>query len=652
LFLARRVIKLLRPAHASCLNRGVTITKQLFRHRLGVGHYVFAAVLLVRIVALTRLSASAFLLPMRGDMHFYDNWAQRILHGELTDHLAFYGLPLYAYFLALIYKLVGYGPFVPGLLQACIDALTAVIVYRLGVHIFSSLPVESRETGNNLLELVLRNRGHFVGVAAALAWALFLPAQTYAVILMPTVWLVFVFWLLVWRLIRTNFAPGRLESLGYGALIGFVAMGVATIFFLTPLVLAAVLFKPSRANSSSYLTKATAVAFFFVGIAAGTAPCWIHNYFIARDPVFLSAHSGVNFWVGNNPLATGYPRFPPGLHAGQEVMLKDSINVAEKTAGHPLKRSQVSAFWSAKTKDYIAHHFGHWLELLCTKVKNFWNAFQYDDLSMITALREHHVVFSTLRFGMVAALAIPGLLIAWFRFPISRWMTAAIFLQMLALVPVFITERYRLAAVPGLLLFAAFGLSIFWEACATNQFRLAVIYLLLLVGSTIFVAWPVRDPALWALDTYNSGWQAFESGDLKLAEQKLQLAHAYVPENAETNFALGNLRLAQGRAADAKSFYLATLRLDPTHEGSYNNLGILALQEKRWNLAADFFRKALQQDPREAKTYFLLAEAHFKDGDLEDAGSAIRDALKLDPARSDFRELRDRIDEARTASSP
>ena len=178
MFLARRVIKLLRPAHASCLNRGVTITKQLFRHRLGVGHYVFAAVLLVRIVALTRLSASAFLLPMRGDMHFYDNWAQRILHGELTDHLAFYGLPLYAYFLALIYKLVGYGPFVPGLLQACIDALTAVIVYRLGVHIFSSLPVESRETGNNSLELVSRNRGHFVGVAAALAWALFLPAMT------------------------------------------------------------------------------------------------------------------------------------------------------------------------------------------------------------------------------------------------------------------------------------------------------------------------------------------------------------------------------------------------------------------------------------------------------------------------------------------
>jgi hypothetical protein len=75
-------------------------------------------------------------------------------------------------------------------------------------------------------------------------------------------------------------------------------------------------------------------------------------------------------------------------------------------------------------------------------------------------------------------------------------------------------------------LFAAFGLSIFWEACATSQIRLGAGYLALFVGSTIFVAWPVRDPSLWALDTYNSGWQAFESGDLPLAEQKLQLPYA------------------------------------------------------------------------------------------------------------------------------
>jgi hypothetical protein len=619
---------------------------------LRTGHYVFAIVFLLRIIVLARLTVSPFLLPMRGDMHFYDDWAQRILHGQLTDHLAFYGLPLYAYLLALIYKLGGYGPFIPGLLQAGLDAGTAVFLYKLSAHIFATVHQETEKNPTSRRSsFLLAKRGQLIGVLAALGWAFFMPAQTYAVILMPTVWFVFVFWFLVWRMVRTTAAPGRTESLIYGCVIGFAAMGVATILFLVPLLLTAILFKSSSNRERSLLAKLSAIALLFFGIGVGASPCWIHNYFVARDPVFLSAHSGVNFWIGNNPLATGYPRFPPGLHAGQEVMLKDSINVAEKAAGYPLKRSQISAYWSAKAKDYIRHHFYEWLKLLSTKAKNFWSGFQYDDLSMITALRENHVLLPGLRFGLVAALAIPGLLIAWRQFPASRWILAAILLQMFALLPVFITERYRLVAVPGLLIFAAFGLSIFWQACATMQLRLATVYLALLVASTIFVAWPVRELSLWALDAYNSGWQALESNDLTLAEKKLQLAYAYVPGNAETNFALGNLRLAQGNTLEAKSYYLATLRLDPTHEGSYNNLGIVALQEQRWDLAAQFFATAAQLDPRDAKTYYLIAQAHFKARNFRNASLAITQAIKLNPAQPQFHTLSEEIHRAQAAES-
>ena len=156
----------------------------------------------------------------------------------------------------------------------------------------------------------------------------------------------------------------------------------------------------------------------------------------------------------------------------------------------------------------------------------------------------------------------------------------------------------------------------FGKACATHQSRIAAVYVALLIGSTIFVAWPQREPSLWALDSYNSGWQALESNDLATAERKLNIAYAYVPENAETNFALGNLHLARGEPTAAKGYYLATLRLDPSHEGAYNNLGVLALQEKRWDVAANF-SKALLQDSRNAKTYYLLAQAHFKGATLK-----------------------------------
>ena len=70
-------------------------------------------------------------------MYFYNDWALRILHGQWTDHLAFYGLPLYAYLLAGIYKICGYTPFVPGVIQAALDAGTAVLIFRISSALLS-----------------------------------------------------------------------------------------------------------------------------------------------------------------------------------------------------------------------------------------------------------------------------------------------------------------------------------------------------------------------------------------------------------------------------------------------------------------------------------------------------------------------------------
>ncbi len=67
------------------------------RFSLGFGHLLFLGVFLLRLWALLRFTHSSLLLPTRGDMHFYNDWAKEILHGQFTQHLAFYGLPGYAY---------------------------------------------------------------------------------------------------------------------------------------------------------------------------------------------------------------------------------------------------------------------------------------------------------------------------------------------------------------------------------------------------------------------------------------------------------------------------------------------------------------------------------------------------------------------------
>ena len=601
--------------------------KLFSRLRLQPVHYVFAAVLLVRLFVLGRLAGSAFLLPARGDMHFYDDWAQKVVGGQLTDHHAFYGLPGYAYLLAGLYKLCGYGPYVPELLQALLDAGTALLLYKI------SVALAPQPNGR---------RGQIAGLMAAAAWAFCVPAQTYAAVLMPTAWFIFVFWFILWRIIKSQSAPDWWEALLLGLLVGLTATAIATILFLIPLLVCAIGLKPAIPARSHF--RIVGCALVLLGIAIGTSPCWLHNYFIARDRVFLSAHSGINFWIGNNPDANGYPRFPPGLRAGQAAMLQDSIDVAESVAGHPLKRGEVSQYWSAKARDYIADHPLAWLRLLGLKLRNFWSAFQYDDLSIITNMREQGVTFPGIYFGLLAALALPAMILTWNTARLGRWITGAIFLQMLALLPVFTTERYRLPIVPGLAVFAAFGLVTFFSNLAAGNVRPVLSYAMLLMVSTLFVSWPQRGLSLWALDAYNSGWQALESGNLSLAERKLELARAYVPDNAETNFALGNLKLAQNDTSAASSLYLTTLRLDPRHRGAINNLGVLALENGQPEVAEQRFREALAIDGRNPKTHFLLAKTLIAKGQNGNARAEIDRALALKPDQPEFKELREQIE--------
>ena len=601
-------------------------------------YYLFAAVFILRLFCLERLSRSPLFLPARGDMHFYNDWALRILRGEFDLHTAFYGLPLYPYFLALVYRFFGYSPFIPGLLQALIDSGTAVLIYVITQRLVSDAGQPLSPAMPSSAQPVLAK---VFATTAAIGWAFFVPAQAYSIVLMPTAWFVFVFWFVVWRVSSNARAPGWKECLALGLLIGITAMAIASVLFLIPLVGAAILLKRGAAGFGRATWLRTAV--LLVGVGIGTSPCWIHNCVIARDPALLSAHGGVNFWIGNNPIANGYPRFPPGLRAGQAAMLEDSIASAEAAAGRPLKRAEVSAYWSAKANDYIASHKLEWLRLLLIKARNFWNAFQYDDLSIITNLREQGVIFPGLYFGLLAALAIPGMLFACVTSSAARWITAAIGLHMIAVLTVFITERYRLAIVPGLLIMASYGAFVLWRQLLGGRYVQSLAYAGLIAGCALFVSWPQREPSLWALDAYNSGWQALECDNLPLAEDKLTLARRYVPTNPETNFAFGNLRFAQGDKPAAASFYLHTLEFDENHRGALNNLAVIALEQDRYGVAENWLRRAQQIEPRNAKTHFLLAKALWGKGDREAAEDEIDTAIKLRPAQSEFMRLKEEM---------
>jgi Flp pilus assembly protein TadD len=145
------------------------------------------------------------------------------------------------------------------------------------------------------------------------------------------------------------------------------------------------------------------------------------------------------------------------------------------------------------------------------------------------------------------------------------------------------------------------------------------------------------------MEAYNSGRQALEANNLPLAELHLQRAYSYVPDNPETNLALGNLHLAQGDKIGAKSFYRAALQSDGRHNSALNNLGVLALEERQWEMAINFFQASIQSDPADAKTHYLLARTELEKGDSAAALSEIEIALRLNPEQPEFRALLETI---------
>jgi tetratricopeptide (TPR) repeat protein len=498
----------------------------------------------------------------------------------------------------------------------------------------------------------------------ALGWALCLPAQSFSIILMPTAWLVCAYWWCVWICMQPAEQRPLYAWAGFGVLIGVVAMMVATILFAIVLFLARIGLSvgAGRPPGKRALRALSAAALLMLGVFAGASPAWIHNYFVVDDPVFLSAHSGLNFWMGNSPGANGYPKIPAGLRPSQEGLLRDSITWAEKAAGHPLKRSEVSKYWSAKANDYIARYPEAWHALMLRKLRNFWNRFEYDDISVITLLRERGVLWPGPDFGVAAGFGLVGAALALLRRNPAGWVVAAVALHMLAIMPVFVTERYRLAAVPGLLVLGVYALFVLWQMFRSRQtmwYGLAIIAGLAL--SRRIVTLPTDDPALRSLDIYNVGvkelamaelltspgatpeQRATGQGELQRADAHLTRAYQMVPSDPGVVFAMGNLAFDKGDSAAAKAYYEKTLALNPHFAGALNNLGYLATEEKRWPDAERLLTEAVKEDAENARSHYLLALAREALGQAEAARVSAAEAVRLAPREAKFRELLDRL---------
>ncbi len=640
------------------------------------GVLVFVAAFLVQFAVLLSISSTPYFLPDSDDMKFYNDWARRIAAGQMSDGKAFYGMPGFAYVLAAIYSVTGYdhefSPFLIGQLNAACHALTATFIFLIGRRIF----------GSTALSLV-----------AAAVWLALTPAQVFTAILMPTSWVICCYWgaaLFMLRASQSEQPPTMKTWLCVGLATGLIASTVATIFMLLPLMLVCIAATSGRGKrlaivaalagafavsstfsaafdftgtrlviallavalvvvlGRSFFPVAARAALLLAGVYVATSPVWLHNRLVAHDTVFLSAHDGLNLYIGNHAEANGYTKIPSTMSSSQAGMLRDSELIPQAENGRAMKRSEISAYWKTKAHTYMREHTGDWLRLLGVKFANFWNVYQYDDLSIIKLLRDEGAVPPGLRFGFIAMLGLAGLPFCWVRWKSSRWIIAAVALHVCSLMPVFITERYRLAAAPGLILLGVGGLAILWQRLIQAEWRGAFLSLAALAGAAWFCTLSRAD-AGWALDFYKAGIRATAISSLDRAQKNLETAYAYADQNADLVFALGNLWLAKHDTARAEACYQRAVALsiaanpNRIHDGALANLGVLATHRDAWAEAERYFTESLRIDPADAKVWVFLGEARSQLHNDAGAKEAIARAQALNLSLPAIEKLREKL---------
>lgn len=131
------------------------------------------------------------------------------------------------------------------------------------------------------------------------------------------------------------------------------------------------------------------------------------------------------------------------------------------------------------------------------------------------------------------------------------------------------------------------------------------------------------------------GFVFYERGYYEQAEQFFRQAYKDDPNSAEALYGLGSSYLQQQKSKEANECFQRTIELHASYPGTlpnaWNNLGILAAREGKYDLAIQYLQRALQIDPQHTIALQNLGNAYRQKKDWPQAESALERALALNP---------------------
>ncbi len=564
------------------------------------------------------------------DSQEYDRWAQVIAGGDWLGSEPFFQAPLYPYLLAGVYRLFGH-------------SLDAVYLLQIVLAV-AGLYALARATDRML--------GAPHGVAAAALGALYGPFLFHDVQLLkegPAVALSSLLLLLLtkirseaisvptaspraarqargkWPL--TEF-PGRprvwkwpLTEFSAGAVLGLLVLLRENALLLVPLLL------PLTWKRGDGRGSALRSVGLLLGLGLLLAPVAARNAALGGGFLPTTFQGGVNFWIGNNPQADGTYR---PLSPGRQIPAFERAEprrLAEADLGRPLSGAEVSRYWLDRSLAWARSEPAAFAQLQLRKLGLYLSGYEWPDAVDYewTKSRSAVLALPLLEFTAAMVLALGGLLLlVWRRRRTDLATLAPVFVfelgWLLSTVAFFLFSRYRLPAVPGLLVLASVvpvAAVRGWQAGAPRR---------ALAGTALIAV-------VWALP---------------------HLA-GYAPRTDLVEFNLGRLAEERGEPAAAERHYAAALAADPEQFLAAMNLGTLAARRGDLATALPLLERAAALEPSAPDAAANLGAGRLAAGDWAGARRALEQALALDPTLAAARanlELLDRRERLGSGNAP
>ena len=573
-----------------------------------------------------------FDVPAGPDVMEYDLRAREILSGRLFPKVPDIHAPLYPLFLALLYYVCNFALFPVRLLQLLLNfgawfALTRLLE-RKGVNF---------KTRMIFLACAMFYPVAFFHQAEIISESLLLPFFTA------------VLWLLELADTEFDLKKRLLRMAGAGCAAGLCAITHPLSLSFAGAVILYRFFSKARKEA----------LIFLAGLLLVITPVVLIKSIHYGKLTGIQQNGGFNIWLGNNPDATGGCYLRPG-----PAWRKLHKSAAEEAAA---KNISTDLVWLKKSANFWIQNPLQGMKLYLKKA-----VMVCSPVELIAGADPMALVYRTklVRYGVFLLPLLMCFAVAGINSAVKNKDRNAVYFALLgsalyaAQILTVTSGRYRLAMLPALLYFAAYGISCFkWKKFFAVP--------LIVFGASLFILPPSLSEGAHeaagilgeAAIRKNQGAKAFKllsfaregcndparivnqlgmllerSNDFKGAERAYKEAAAGDPESMESYMNLGNLYSRfPARHNEAEKYYKKALNMSPDSALLRYNYGVFLANTKRPAAAEKELLRALECDSSYHPAYNQLGIIALQTGRPQVAEKCFSAALELVPDHPGYR---------------